>query len=226
MAEISSGGRPSTLQLITVPALITLAITVLRLVGERQGWSRLWFNPDAGGGLAPIGIVWLVPIFGFYFAMKLANSGEAPASAGRVAMFALLGIVVTVIGFVGAFAVSTPGMPLAQLFVGIASILAAVIQRKAWPALFKTLLAYGLAARIPVTIIMFFAIKGHWGTHYDGPPPGFPADITWFPKFILIGVIPQLFFWVAFTVVFGSLFGAIAVAMANRSKHRSAAAQA
>ena len=226
MTETTSGETPSTLQLITVPALITLAVTVLRLVGERQGWSKVWFNPNAGGGLAPIGIVWLVPILGVYFAMKLANAGEGPVSAGRVAMFSLLGIGVTVIGFVAAFAASTPGTPLAQLFVGVASIVAIVIQRKAWPALFRTLLAYGFAARIPVTIIMFFAIKGNWGTHYDGPPPGFPTDISWFPKFILIGVIPQLVFWIAFTVILGALFGAIGVAIANRGKHSSAAAQA
>jgi len=226
MTKPTSTEKPSALRLITVPTLITLGITVLRLVGERQGWSRIWFNPDAGGGLAPVGIVWLVPIFGFYFAMKLVNFDDAPAGAGRVAMLALLGIAVLVVGFVGAFAVSTPGMPIAQTFVGIASILALIIQRKAWPSLFNTLLAYGFAARIPVTIIMFFAIKGNWGTHYDGPPPGFPSDITWFPKFILIGVIPQLVFWVTFTVIFGVLFGAIAVAMAKRNRQSRATAQA
>lgn len=226
MPETTSHEKPSTLRLISVPTIITLAITVLRLVGERQGWSRIWFNPDAGGGLAPVGIVWLVPIFGFYFAMKLVNFNDAPAGAGRVAMLALLGIGVLVVGFVVAFKVFTPGTPLAQTFVGIVCIVALIIQRKAWPSLFNTLLAYGFAARIPVTIIMFFAIKGNWGTHYDGPPPGFPADITWFPKFILIGVIPQLVFWVAFTVIFGILFGAIAVAMAKRNRQSSAAAQA
>ena len=226
MAGTGSGGRPSTLQLISVPAVITLAITILRLVGERQGWSKLWFNPDAGGGLAPIGIVWLVPIFGFYFAMKLAHSGDAPPGAGRVAMLALLGIVVTAIGLYVAITTSIPGTPLAQLFVGVASIIALIIQRKAWPALFKTLFAYAFAARIPVAIIMFFAIKGNWGTHYDGPPPGFPPDITWFPKFILIGVLPQLVFWVAFTVIVGTLFGAIAVALSNRGKQSDAAARA
>lgn len=27
-----------------------------------------------------------------------------------------------------------------------------------------------------VSTVMFFAIRGNWGTHYDGPPPGFPSD--------------------------------------------------
>jgi hypothetical protein len=213
-------------QLIAVPALITLAITILRLVGERQGWSKLWFNPEAGGGLAPIGIVWLVPIFGVYFAIKLASAGEGPASAGRAALFAFLGIVVVVGGSLVAFRVSQPGAPLGLLLAGIAAIVAIVIQRKPWPALFKTLLAYGFAARIPVTIIMFFAIRGNWGTHYDVPPPNFPAEMGWFQKFILIGALPQLVFWITFTLLVGALFGAAAVALAHRGKRASAAAQA
>ena len=40
-----------------------------------------------------------------------------------------------------------------------------------WPSLGKTLFAYGYAARIPVAIVMYFAIRGSWGTHYDALPP-------------------------------------------------------
>lgn len=226
MAKTSSDKPTSTLQLIAIPAVITLAITILRLIGEMQGWSRLWFNPAPGGGGGLIGIVWLVPIFGIYFAIKLSNAGEGPVSAGRVALFAFLGIVVVVVGFVVAFKVSQPGLLGAQLAVGIAAIVATVLQRRAWPALFRTLLAYGYAARIPVAVIMFFAIRGNWGTHYDGPPPGFPSDISWFPKFILIGLLPQLVFWIAFTVIIGTLFGAAAVAIAHRGRQANAAAEA
>ena len=139
-------------------------------------------------------------------------------------LFSLLGIVVVVVGFVIAFKVSQPGLLGAQVAVGLAAVVATILQRRAWPALFKTLLAYGYAARIPVAVIMFFAIRGNWGTHYDGPPPGFPADISWFPKFILIGVLPQLVFWVAFTVIVGTLFGAAAVAITHRRKQATAEA--
>lgn len=224
MSERNSGRSTSTLQLIAIPAVITLGITLVRLFGELHGWSKVWFNPAAGGGGALIGIVWLVPIFGIYFAIKLSNAGEGPASAGRAALFALLGIVIVVVGFVVAFTVSQPGLLGAQLVLGIAAVVATALQHRAWPALFKTLLAYAYAARIPVTIIMFFAIRDSWGTHYDGPPPGFPTDISWFPKFILIGVLPQLVFWVAFTVIVGTLFGAAAVAIAHRGKQATAEA--
>ena len=226
MTQGSSDRRMSTVHLIAIPVVFTLAITVLRLMGEMQGWSKVWFNPAPGGGGAVIGIVWLVPIFGIYFAVKLSNAGEGPASPGRAVLFALLGVVIVAGGFAVAFKVSQPGLLGAQLAAGVAAIVATILQHRAWPALFKTLLAYGYAARIPVTVIMFFAIRANWGTHYDGPPPGFPADISWFPKFILIGVLPQLVFWIAFTVIVGTLFGAAAVAIAHRGKQEGAAAQA
>lgn len=226
MTNQDAGSSVSTIRLITIPAVITLAVTVLRLVGEFQGWSRTWFNPAPGGGGAVIGIVWLVPIFGIYFAIKLSNGGQAPASPGRAALFALLGLLAVVVGFAIAFALSQPGLLGAQLAVGAAAVVGVVLQRRAWPALFKTLLAYGYAARIPVTVIMFFAIRDNWGTHYDGPPPGFPTSISWFPKFILIGVLPQLIFWVAFTVIVGTLFGAVAVAIAHRGRPERVAARA
>lgn len=222
MTDNTSRATTGTLQLIAIPALITLAITIIRLMGEMQGWSKVWFNPEPGGGAAPIGIVWLVLIFGVYFAIKLGNAGDAPANTGRVISFAVLGIVVAAAGFVIAFKVSQPGAPLAQAIAGVASIAAIALQRGPWPGLFRALLAYGFAARIPVTIIMFFAIRGSWGTHYDGPPPGFPDGFDWFTKFILIGAIPQLIVWIAFTVVVGTLFGGVAAAIANRGKQTRA----
>ena len=73
----------STRRLILAPAMITLAVTLLRLVGELNHWSPALFNREAGGGGALIGIVWLVPIFGVYFALRLLRAGRArPAEAG------------------------------------------------------------------------------------------------------------------------------------------------
>lgn len=103
MAETTSGTHPSITRLILVPALITLAVTVLRLVGELQHWSKLLFNPSAGGGAALVGISWLPFIFGPYFALKLAGSGELPRSLGKGIGFALLGVVLTIGGAFLAF---------------------------------------------------------------------------------------------------------------------------
>jgi hypothetical protein len=51
-------------RLLLVPALITLAVTVVRLVGELMRWNPTFFSREAGGAGAIVGIVWLVPVFG------------------------------------------------------------------------------------------------------------------------------------------------------------------
>jgi hypothetical protein len=202
--------RPSVMRLILIPSLITLAITILRLVGELQHWPIALFNPAAGGGGALIGISWLPPIFGAYFAFKLASSDEQHPSAGRMILFSLLAIAVLVgAAFVG-FSLDNDPKPGSLPFVIaplVGSIIALVVIARPWPALFKTLLAYAFAARIPVAIVMLFAIYGNWGTHYDvAPGPDFP-EMHWLNKWLLIGAYPQLIIWIAYTVLVGSLFG-------------------
>jgi hypothetical protein len=149
--------EPNVKKLIAVPALMTLAVTLLRLVGEFMNLPGWLASRDAGGAGAVIGIAWLAPLFGVYFATKLADA---------------------------------PG--------------------KLWKNLLKTLFAYGLAARIPVILIMGLAIFGNWGTHYDAFPPDM-ADMTPMMKFLFGGVITQIVFWVCiWTVGTGMIAGLIA----------------
>lgn len=63
-----------------------------------------------------------------------------------------------------------------------------------WKNLLKTLFLYGLAARIPVIVVMGLAIFGGWGTHYDAFPP--PLD-AYSPamQLLLGGVVTQLVVW-------------------------------
>lgn len=211
MANGGSSSSSSVSRLVLVPAFITLGITLLRLVGELRHWSYALFNPAPGGGAALVGIVWLPIIFGPYFALKLSAAGPGPFSRGGAIGYALLGFVVLVAGVFltvkAAFRaplIETGG--LACMAVAIA------LQFRPWPALAKALVAYGYAARVPVVIIMFFAIRGNWGTHYDGPPPNLP-ELSFWAKYWQIAVLPQLVFWVAFTVVIGALFGTIAAAV-------------
>ena len=75
--------RPSLGRLILVPALITLAVTLVRLAGELSRWSPSLFNREPGGPGALVGIVWLIPVFGIYFALRLARAGEKPTGVGR-----------------------------------------------------------------------------------------------------------------------------------------------
>jgi hypothetical protein len=52
-------------KLILVPAVITLAVTLLRLVGELQGWSPILFNRgDKPFSPSLVGIVCLIPVLG------------------------------------------------------------------------------------------------------------------------------------------------------------------
>lgn len=144
-------------KLITVPAIITAVVTIVRLLAEFGNLPSWLANKEAGGAGAVIGIVWLAPIFAVYFATKL-------------------------IGASGTF----------------------------WKNLVKTLFYYGLAARIPVIVIMGLAIFGEWGTHYDAFPPDFPATSA-VGKFLLGGVVAQLVVWIGFwTVGVGTLVGVIA----------------
>ena len=106
---------------------------------------------------ALIGISWLPPIFGVYFANKLMDA---------------------------------PG--------------------KLWWNLLKTLFLYGLAARIPVIIIMGFAIYGNWGTHYDAFAGEGLANATSTVKFLQGGVMTQLVWWVIiWTIGSGMMTGLI-----------------
>ena len=160
-----SNDRPDLWRLVRIPALLTLGITLLRLVGdflELPGWLA---SRAAGGDSAIIGIVWLAPIFGVYFARKLAH-------------------------FPGSL----------------------------WKHLVKTMFVYGLTARIPVVIIMGFAIFGEWNTHYDAFPPDYPF-ISPTMKFLIGGVVTQLVVWVVvWTVGTGTLFGLLSARLVAPQK--------
>ncbi len=212
----SSSSRTSITQLILVPTLITLAVTLLRLVGELQNWPSALFNREAGGAGSIVGITWLALIFGAYFALKLIRAGETPPGAGRVIGFAVLGLVITFVGGFLGFGMKAefPG----KIVIGLALIIAgALIPFFGWKALSKVLMVYGYAARIPVLILMYFAMRGDWHTHYDAIPPEFPTDLSFWAKYVQLAVVPQMVMWIAFTIIMGSIFGGIAIAMARRN---------
>ena len=173
-------------RLILVPAVITLAVTLLRLVGELQQWSPTLFSREAGGAGALVGIVWLVPIFGIYFAIRLNRAGQGPASRGRAIGYALVALVTA---FVLGFAISklSPSVVANIVLFSLASVLSLWIAYRGWPELGKVEVVYGLAARIPVAIVMLIAMAANWGTHYELGPPGFP-EMGLVSKWFLIGL--------------------------------------
>jgi len=66
--------------------------------------------------------------------------------------------------------------------------------------------------------VMFLAMRGDWGTHYDfvGMPPQFQMSLL--PRFFWLAFFPQLIFWVGFTILVGSFSGSIARSMLHRPK--------
>lgn len=203
-------------RLILVPALITLAVTALRLVGELMRWNPTFFSREAGGAGAIVGIVWLVPIFGVYFARKLVAAGLGPASAGRALGMAFLGLAFVPAGIFLARALKLPLLGALPLLAAV-SLLAAFVAFRGWPALGRVLAAYGLAARIPVAALMLVAMLADWGTHYELGPPDMPP-MGLFAKWLVIGLLPQLTFWIGFTIVVGAIFGSVAAMIGGRAR--------
>ncbi|MEW6126414.1 MAG: hypothetical protein AB1757_05060 [Acidobacteriota bacterium] len=214
----------SIIKLITIPTAITLAITLLRLIGELNNWTPFLFSKQAGGGGALLGISWLPPIFGIWFAYKLIKANETPeTSSGRVILHAIGGIVLFAGGGALMAGQSPENFSPVKAFIGVLLFVAATaIQFPAWRKFFKTILAYGFAARVPVAIVMFIAIYGNWGTHYDVAPPNFP-EMSWFNKYLLIGLMPQILLWIPFTVLTGSLTAGITALVMQRGKATEAA---
>jgi hypothetical protein len=213
-------------RLIAIPSVITLAVTVLRLVGELKHWPTPWFSTAAGGGGAVVGIWWLPLIFGPYFALKLTGAGEGAASMAKAVGFAFLSLLVfalAVIWFVRI--ISHPSyLTLVPLLL---MLVAAFVPGIGWRSLGNTLVIYAFAARIPVVVVMYLAMHGNggarWGTHYDAVPPAI-VHISLTLKFLYAAIAPQMTMWIGWTAVLGSVFGTIVTAIARRGKQSASAA--
>jgi hypothetical protein len=206
-------GKPNTkiVGLLFGGILFTAAVTGLRFYGEWQQWPpEMLFHRAAGGGGSPLGIGWLVPIFGFLFGSRLKRGSKDRPGSGK---FILLGLAVMAGGIYGAFQLlerNTIGQVLMVLGCSVAGGLLCI---KAWPRLGLILLVYGLGARLPVIGVSYYAMQNNLGTHYDRVPPEV-TEVPPFPDvFYQFVVAPQLAFWVPFTLVVGSWFGLLAAVM-------------
>ncbi|MGA2983833.1 MAG: hypothetical protein ABSG32_08460 [Terriglobia bacterium] len=222
MRESTSNSSRAIRGLILVPALITLGITLLRLAGELAHWSPRFFSAAPGGGMAVVGISWLPFLFGPYFALKLASSGQGAPDVWKTFGLSFLGFAIVV---AGAFVGLPPHckFPEREILGILLVVLGPTLVTLGWPALFKVLVVYGYAARIPVAIVMFFALRGHWGTHYDALPPNYSGPTSFFGQYLVMAFLPQMVVWIAFTVLMGALVGSIVAALVFRGKTMPAA---
>ena len=207
----------------TLPiGVIALGATLLRLAGERLGWSERWFS-RATGGVVPSGVGWVVGItwlalpFGIWLAARLVARGRPPLSARRAMGFAFLGTIVLVAGLriVPRLDLGMAGFLLA---VWTTAVVAAVAAWRGWPALGRELVAYGLLSRVPVAIVMLLAMHGRWGTHYDYADAPQVQQMPFWTAYAALALVPQLVFWVAFTVAAGMVTGALTAAVLGRKR--------
>ena len=218
-------GQPNSVsigRLIAIPALVTLGVTLVRLAGELQHWPKPWFSNVGGGGGAVVGISWLPIVFGPYFAWKLLAGGEGPSSKGKSVGFAIVGLAVL---FGAMFWAESMFRHLSYwvLVPFLLMLVSAFIPGIGWKALGNTLLAYAFAARIPVLVVMFLALRGNggqgWGTHYDVVMPAF-AHASLAKKFLYEALLPQMTMWIAWTVAVGAVLGTIVAALLRSGKPR------
>jgi hypothetical protein len=196
---------------------IALAVTLLRLAGERLRWSEAWFSRETGG-IVPsrlgwvVGITWLALPFGVWLAMRLVARGEAPASPRRAVGLALLGALL----FLALLRLAPRlglGFPLVLLAIWASALAGGAVAWASWPSLARELLVYGLLSRIPVAVVMFLALRGRWGTHYDYADSPSLQQMPFWTAFTWLALVPQLVFWVAFTVIAGLVAGTLAGAL-------------
>lgn len=205
---------PSRVGLLAVPIGITFGVTMLRLIGELQGWSPRLFSREPGGLGALVGIIWLAPIVGIYFGRRLRTAGQGPTSM----RWALLHVLVAMAVFVGWGLVNAmlwPPFQVQVLGAAASSVVVVALQLRGWPALGKLLLGYAIGARLPVVVIMLMAIVGRWGTHYDAFPEGFPLTEP-LEIWLWGGLLVQMTFWVGATVLLGAIGGAVGAATSGR----------
>jgi hypothetical protein len=211
----TGSSAPSTLSLVIWPAILTLGVTLLRLVGELRGWSPAYFSRLPGGGLAIVGITWLVPLVGAYLGFRLTRAGASSPGVASVAGWPAGALALGLgIGY-GLERIVQPSWTGTLALWAMVAVFVALMSFVTWPALGWPLLLYAFAARLPVALLMGLAIRGRWGTHYDVPPPGFPGLFP-MARWLWTGLLPQTTIWIAFTLAVGMCGAAAGVWVASR----------
>jgi hypothetical protein len=205
---------------VLVAAGLTLLVTLVRLWGEIEHWNPQYWNREAGGGGALLGIGWLVIPFGFVFGRRLAQLGKGPKQKGRALLLALLAIVAT-LGPVMYVGNPESGLDVETMKTWMGYLLwfcplATLVALAAWPAAWTTNLLYAVLARAPVVAVQYVAIGKHWGTHYEKVHPRLGQDIPDAERAHML-MLAQVCMWVPFTIVVGGLFAVLGALTVRKS---------
>lgn len=203
---------PSTFRLLLWPSLITLAVSIVRLVSEVNGW----LTNVSGGRLLPLGITWCIFVFGGWMAWRLARAGEGPRRrlSWLWPLLALLAAIGTAMwGFRPLLEADRSEATFALVREAVihgvvVAIVGALAMFAVWPRLCWTLLLYGLGARATVLAFTWLAKLKGWDTHYTKfGPPGIERDSM--AETMTSAAIAQLGFWVPFTMLGGMFVGCL-----------------
>jgi hypothetical protein len=213
---MKSNSPASLPRAVGIAAAVTLAVTLVRLLGEMQQWAPRVFDVRPGGGLSPFGITWLVLPFGFWFGRRLALVGQRPRSTAAACVWLLLGIALGVAGFVGAFVV-TLDWRMRSLLANTAAVLAGLLAFRAWPRAYVVLAAYGALARLPVIVVQYVSIECGWLNHFAKGPPGSDPQHA----LLLLLTAAQCLLWpLGWTTLVGGLAAVLGAATCrSRSEH-------
>jgi hypothetical protein len=203
--------QPSLLRLILWPTIVTFLVNVARLVVEQQKAG----TTASGGAGYWLGITWLPLVFGGWFGWQLRRQGSPPTLRpawvwSLIALLAVAGVAVWQFSQIDRTDSSPSAMPplrAAVLTIVAVAIPLALLQFAVWRRLALTLLLYGLVARATVVVLTWVAKSNEWDTHYTKfGPGGIQVDMA---DTMVSATIAQLGFWVPFTIVAGTLAGAI-----------------
>ncbi|MBL8752552.1 MAG: hypothetical protein JNK15_04560 [Planctomycetes bacterium] len=193
------------------PSLVTLALSIVRLLSEVQGWV----TTASGGRGLPLGISWLIFVLGGYWGHRLARGDAGPrvARAWSWPLVAMLAVVVTglvlVRPLVGAPHSEATWTQLRVAVLAMAGVttLGAVAMFFAWPRLALLLLLYAIPARATVVGIALLAKDRGWDTHYTKfGPMGMERDAA---ESLVAVLASQVGFWIPLTIVGGVLAGSL-----------------
>lgn len=205
---------------ILIAGLLTLLISLVRLVGELQHWSPKFFPAVAGGQGGFVGIVWLIPIVGFLVGRKLKQLGKGPGSSVFVLVAVLLGL-----GAIGGLGYQSMQFEEAAkvkqffLYVIYGAAGGALLVLLAWPRAFLALLGYGIFARGPVIGIQYLMI------HLNGDTPKTHYELA-HPKMGVMTaaeraqglMLAQAGIWIPLTIILGALFALLGAFTARAGK--------
>lgn len=204
-------------RIVLWPTVITAFVSIARLVGELTGLVA----PTSGGMLHPLGITWLVFVFGAWFGWRLSRSGSPPRMPNArgfvvVMMLVLVGAAMWQFAPFGDAPKNDATFAKLRVAVLVLSAIAgtlAIFALFAWPRMALTMLFYAVPARAMVLAFTWLAKSQAWETHYTKfGPPGIEVDLG---ETMTAASLAQFGFWVPFTIVAGTFAGTL---VARRAK--------